>query len=361
VIAEAERRRALRALLRTPLLPSAGDTVDEYILVRRHSEWLKSWFTKFPAWTLHIDKAVARLRKVPVDLCDETRPAVDRISGTSFSRRTYSLLCLTLATLEGSEQQTTLGKIAQQIMEVVADDQGLRDAGLNFDIGNYDQRRDLVHAIRLLLDSGVLRKLDGDEEEFLNRTGSSDVLYEIDRRILVAMLNVSRSPSFAKNASELIDDPIPEAVDARSQWIRARLVRTLLDDPILYYEDLNDEERIYLEQHRGYLLRQITEATGLTAEVRREGIALVDHEGDLSDIHLVDEGTDGYLSLLLVQRLAEHARNCPGVAVPVTTLEEDFRGLTEDTLLRLRALRLIELKPEGVVPLAACGRYASQE
>ena len=359
MIVEAERRRALRALLRAPLLPSAGETAEEYNLVRRHSEWLKHWFTKFPAWTLHIDKAAARLRKVRVDFLDETRPAVDRISGTSFSRRTYSLLCLTLATLEGSEQQTTLGEIAHQVMEIVAGDEGLRDAGLNFDVGNYDHRRDLVHAIRLLLDYGVLRGLDGDEEEFLQRSGSSDVLYEIDRRILVAMLNVSRSPSLVNHATELIDDPIPEAEDARSQWIRARLVRTLLDDPILYFKDLNDEERTYLEQHRGYLLRQISEATGLTAEVRREGIALVDHDGDLSDIDLLDEGTDGPLSLLLVQRLAEHARNFPGVAIPVTTLY--FRGLTDDTLLRLRALRLVELKPEGVVPLAACGRYASQE
>ena len=359
MIVEAERRRALRALLRAPLLPSAGETAEQYNLVRRHSEWLKHWFAKFPAWTLHIDKAAARLRKVRVDFLDETRPAVDRISGTSFSRRTYSLLCLTLATLEGSEQQTTLGEIAHQVMQIVADDEGLRDAGLNFDVGNYDHRRDLVHAIRLLLDYGVLRRLDGDEEEFLQRSGSSDVLYEIDRRILVAMLNVSRSPSLVNHASELIDDPIPEAEDARSQWIRARLVRTLLDDPILYFKDLNDEERTYFEQHRSYLLRQISEATGLTAEVRREGIALVDHDGDLSDIDLLDEGTDGPLSLLLVQRLAEHARNFPGVAIPVTTLY--FRGLTDDTLLRLRALRLVELKPEGVVPLAACGRYASQE
>jgi uncharacterized protein (TIGR02678 family) len=359
VIVEAERRRALRTLLRIPLLPSTGETAEEYSLVRRHSEWLKHWFTKFPVWSLHIDKAAARLRKVPVDFLDETRPAVDRVSGTSFSRRTYSLLCLTLATLEGSEQQTTLGEIAQQIMEIAAEDEGLRDAGLNFDVGNYDHRRDLVHAIRLLLDSGVLRRLDGDEEEFLQRSGSSDGLYEIDRRVLAAMLNVSRSPSFVKHASELIDDPIPEAEDARSQWIRARLVRTLLDDPILYFKDLNDEERTYLEQHRSYLLRQLNEATGLTAEVRREGIALVDHDGDLSDIDLSDEGTDGALSSSLVQRLAEHARNFPGVAIPVTTLY--FRGLTDDTLFRLRALRLIELKPEGVIPLAACGRYASPE
>ena len=69
----AERRRALRALMRNPLLPAAGETAKEYNLVRRHSVWLKYWLAKFPSWDLHIDKEVARLRKTPPDLADETR------------------------------------------------------------------------------------------------------------------------------------------------------------------------------------------------------------------------------------------------------------------------------------------------
>jgi hypothetical protein len=35
--------------------------------------------------------------------------------------------------------------------------------------------------------------------------------------------------------------------------------------------------------------------------------------------------------------------------------------LTEDMLLRLRALRLIQLTADGVIPLAACGRYAVRD
>src|ERR1051325_3469074 len=53
---ETERRRACRALLRSPLLLAAGETAEEYILVRRHSEWLKHWFSRFPAWSLELDK-----------------------------------------------------------------------------------------------------------------------------------------------------------------------------------------------------------------------------------------------------------------------------------------------------------------
>src|SRR5215510_5718016 len=105
---EAEQRRALRALLRQPLLTAEGATSQEYALARRHAEWLKQWFMKFPAWSLHIDKDVIRLRKIPADFLDDTRPAIDRASGTSFSKRRYALLCLALAVLEQSDRQTTL-------------------------------------------------------------------------------------------------------------------------------------------------------------------------------------------------------------------------------------------------------------
>ena len=379
---ETERQRAFRALLRSPLLPAAGDTAEEYNLVRRHSAWLNEWLRKFPAWTLDIHKEAARLRKVPPDLLDETRPAVDRASGTWFSRRRYAFLCLALAALERSDAQTTIEQIAQGVVEFATMDRALAEAGVEFDIGNYDHRRDLVHAVRLLVDRGVLNRVHGDEAEFLNRNRTScraETLYDINRPILALILNVSRSAStmevmqqtmtesFTQRVSRLIDDPKAETEDARSRQIRTRLVRALLDDPILYFQDLNDEERIYLEQHRGYLLRQVCEATGLLAEVRREGIALVDDQGSLTDIQMAEDGTDRQLSSLLVRWFAECFRSCAGAVTPLPEIEEYVRRagaeprLIEDELLRLRGLRLIRLAEGGAIPLAACGRYRAEE
>jgi uncharacterized protein (TIGR02678 family) len=185
-----------------------------------------------------------------------------------------------------------------------------------------------------------------------------------------------------ERASRLSNDPIPPTEEERGHWIRSRLVRTLLDDPVLYFHDLNDEERSYLEKHRGSLLREICEATGLIAEVRREGIALVDDVGDLSDLKLPDRDAESHLSLLLVQWFAECLKAGKGNAIPNSEIEERVRALvrvhgsewhkdvreaglevrmSEDALLRLRALRLIQLAPDGVVPLPASGRYAPAE
>jgi uncharacterized protein (TIGR02678 family) len=394
---EAERRVAFRALLRNPLLPATGDTADKYILVRRHSEWLRQWLAKFPAWSLHIDAALARLRKIPADLFDDTRPAIDRGSGAAFTKHRYALLCLALAALEQLDRQTTLGQLAQTIMELIAMDRDLQAAGLFFDSGNYDQRRDLVHAVRFLVDSGVLRKIDGDEQRFRDRD-SEDALYDINRHILAEILQGTHSPSsiemasremasqrsggdnLAERAARLNADPMPASEEARHQWIRSRLVRTLLDDPVLYFHDLNDDERTFLEKHRGSLLREICDATGLIAEVRREGIALVDDAGDMTDLKLPDQGTESHLSLLLVQWFAECFKTRRGDTIAISEIEERVRDfirihgsewhkdvreagielrMSEDALSRIRALRLIQLSADGVVPLPAAARYAA--
>jgi uncharacterized protein (TIGR02678 family) len=396
--AEVERRFALRALLRTPLLPATGETADQFVLVRRHSEWLKQWLAKFPDWSLHIGGELARLRKIPAELLDDTRPAIDRVSGATFTRQRYALLCLALAALEQLDRQTTLGQLAQRIMEFIAVDRDLQTAGLFFDSANYDQRRDLVHAVRFLVDSGVLRKIDGDERQFRDRD-SEDALYDINRHFLAEILQGRHSPSsidmasematqrsrgnvLAERAAMLNDDRIPASEDARHQRTRSRLVRTLLDDPVLYFHDLNDDERNYLDRHRGSLLREICEATGLIAEVRREGIALVDDAGDLTDVKLPDQDTESHLSLMLVQWFAECLRSRRDEAISISEVEErvgnlirvhgsewprDIREsgtekrISEDALRRIRALRLIQISPDGVVPMPASSRYAAAE
>ena len=358
-LAESERRRALRALLRSPLLSSGGETAEEYGLVRRHSDWLKDWLMRFPSWGLQIDQHVARLRKTPPDLLDDTRSAVDRASGTPFTRRRYALFCLTLAALEQSDAQITLSQLAQRVVQLIAADPELKAAGLLLDMGNHDERRDFVHALRLLMDAGILRRLDGDERQFLDRSSASDALYEIHRHTLGAMLNISRSPSAVESAADLIE----------KTEVRTRLIRALLDDPVVYFHDLTERELNYLEEHRGYLLRQVSEATGMVAEIRREGIAMVDDAGDLTDVNLPEESKDGHIALMLVQWFAESAKTYPGTEIPLSAIEEYVRRktpesgvetwLTQDALLRLRGLRLIQSTDAGVVPLPACARYAA--
>jgi uncharacterized protein (TIGR02678 family) len=322
---DAERARALRALLRHPLLTPAGPDAAAFALVRRHADWLRHWFMDQAGWSLHVDAGLARLRKVPGELSDGTRAAM--IDGKiPFSRRRYALFCLALAALERADAQITLGRLADRILSL-AGDPGLAEAGFTFALETQDARRDLVVVARLLLRLQVLTKVAGDEQSYISNSG--DALYDVDRRVLAMLLVVGRGPSmvstpdFEQRLRAITEEPVAGTEEGRA--IRQRLSRRLLDDPVLYLDDLAPAEREYLATQRHFVLRRLADATGLEPEARAEGMALVDPTGEATDLAMPEEGTDGHATLLL----AEHLASRPGERVPVAELEALMADLVD--------------------------------
>jgi uncharacterized protein (TIGR02678 family) len=373
-----EVRRAARALLRRPLL-RAG--YDEFRLVRQHAAELRTWFERNTGWTLLVDSEVARLRRIPSVATDPTHPARDQRNGLPFSRRRYVLLCLCLAVLERAEQQIALGRLAEQAV-LAAADPALAAAGVEFTLTDREQRTDLVAVVRLLLDWGVLAKVAGDEDAFLKAAG--DALYDVDRRVLAGLLVTRRGPStvradgFAERLAELNTEVVPDSDELRNRALRHTLTRRLLDDPVLYLDELSPAESAYLASQRGALTRRITELTGLVPELRAEGLAMVDPDDDLTDLRMPESGTDGHVALLVAEYLAGK-----GGTVPLTELycqvagwAQDHAGfwrrsatvpgaeteLTQRAVERLVALGLLECTTDTdgarvVRPRPALGRY----
>jgi uncharacterized protein (TIGR02678 family) len=380
---DSERQRAMRTILQQPLLSAGGPHAEEYLLVRRHAQWLKEWFSRHPDWNFQIDSEIARLRKTPSDLADTTRPATDPGKGVPFTKRRYVLLCLALVTLEQAERQIVLGKLADGIIELIASDRTFENAGIHFDLKALDQRRDMVDVVRFLIGFGVMQRIHGDEQQYLNQSG--DVLYNINRPALTAMLNLQNSPSAIQatttreRAARLAQEFASASEEGRNRSIRSALVRRLLDDPVLYFDELSTDERAYLASQRGFLLSQISQATGLIPEIRREGIAMLDPTGDLTDVGLPEEGTYGHAALLLAEYLAAYAKEKPGQPIGLIELHRytaeliaEHRShwrreareagaeveIVEQTVVRLAALRLVRRTEGGVVPLPAIARYS---
>jgi uncharacterized protein (TIGR02678 family) len=378
-----ERRHAVRALLVRPFLPAA-DTAFGHI--RRHATWLRDWFAHETGWALHVDRAHARLRKTPVRTADPTRGARVWPGDPPFSRRRYVLACLALAALEAEDRQTALGRLAERILAAVAADPELTLAGVAFTLDNRDERRDLVAVVRLLIDLGILRRVDGEEAAYVGGTG--DTLYTIDRPALAAVLATRRPPSTVgattldDRLAAITSEPVPDTRDARNRATRHRLTRRLLDDAVLAYDELDQDELAYLNGQRARILAAIEEATGLVPEIRAEGIAMVDPDGDATDLTMPTEGTDGHLALLLAETLATSARERPGQPVSTADLEARTRqfadqhraywrkdtrtpgaevALTADAIARLVALDLAVTVPGGCLPRPAIGRYAVDE
>jgi uncharacterized protein (TIGR02678 family) len=377
----AQRRAALRALLAKPLLTAGAD--DETLrLVRRHATDLREWLAAETGWRLVVDADSARLFKTAGHE-DGTHPAREGRGRPAFGRRRYVLLCLALAVLERADAQITLGRLAEGVL-VAAGEPELADAGVVFTLSRRDQRSDLVAVVRLLLNLGALERVAGDEDAYLTATG--DVLYDVRRRVLAALLTGARGPSTIEVAghvarlAELTSEPVPDTDDLRNRALRHQVTRRLLDDPVVYYDELTGEERGYLVSQRHAITRRIEQATGLVTEMRAEGVAMVDPDDELTDVRMPEQRTDGHVTLLVAEYLARRTHEPVAVDrlrahVRAMAREHETywrRGVTEPgadaellavALAKLRALRLVADvpgEPPAVIARPAIARYAVQ-
>lgn len=372
-----ERRDATRALLRTPLLRAGADP-DAFRLVRRHEDELRRWFDGECGWQLVVDGDLARLRKRSTDTSDATRPARDPSGGTPFSRRRYVLFCLSLAALERADQQLTLGGLADDVL-LACQDPDLRAAGVEFLLERREERSDLVAVVRLLLRHGVLARVAGDEDAFVQRSG--DVLYDVDRRALSLLTAAPHGAStitagtFEERISALAAEPVPDVEELRAQRSRRTLTRRLVDDPVVYRRDLDDVDLEYLTRQRAALVGRVQDRCGLVAELRSEGIAMLDPDDELTDVRMPESGTDGHATLLV----AEHLAALDGTAASTVEIEALVRrlalehrtywrraavepgaevALAATAIARLEALGLVRREDDEIHPLPALARYA---
>lgn len=245
-----------------------------------------------------------------------SRPCRDPKSSTTLTRRGYVYLCLLIAALVRLDWQTTLGTLAEQLGGHLRSDPVFEDQGMRAALDTPGDRRELVDAIRVLLSWNVLVRVQGHEESFM-RDQAADVLYSVNRPILSRLLAATTAPSltptesFEERLASTHASPLGESEEGRHRRWRTHFFRRLLDDPVLYYDTLDDAERAYLDRQRTSILSEIERATGLVREVRAEGIAMVDPKGTLTDYKLPEDGTEGHLTLLLAEHLADTLRARP--------------------------------------------------
>ncbi|MFG3702624.1 TIGR02678 family protein [Micromonospora sp. NPDC047620] len=379
-VPEARRRRAARLLLARPLLVAGLTDAETYRLVRAYAADLREWFDRETGWQVVADAHTVRLVKLTADPYDGTHPARDPRSRTPFSRQRYVLTCLALAALERADGQITLGRLAEEVVTGAAEP-ALAAAGFSFALDRRERRADMVAVVRLLLHWGVLRRVAGDEEAYLGAGG--DVLYDVDRHVIAGLLAASRGPSMIDESTgpgrlaALTLEVVPDVDDARNRALRQRLTRLLLEQPVVYHDELSEAERAYLTSQRHALLTRITQFTGLVAEVRAEGIAMVDPEDELTDVRMPAEGMQSHLTLLLAEhigagdggvRVSELHRRTRELAVEHRSYWRKHATdpgaeveLVATALEALRALKLIRVEQGGdplVLPRPAIARYA---
>lgn len=373
----AQRRAALRALLAKPLLVAHADG-ETLVLVRRHLPELREWLNRETGWRLVADSETARLFKTTPELSDASHPARGHHK-EPFGRRRYVTLCLALSALARADAQTTLGSLADDVLTAAAEPE-LAASGFAVTLESRADRSDLVAVVRLLLGWGVLSRVAGDEDAYLS--AGADVLYDVRRPVLSVLLSGIRGPSvvtataFEGRLAELTAEPVAESDELRNQALRRRLTRRLLDNPVVYYDELDEGERAYLLSQRHAITRRIEEATGLISEMRAEGIAMVDPEDELTDVRMPEQRTDGHVTLLVAEYLSQREQatldELHAVVRRAAAAHKSYwrKGVTEPgaeaellatALEKLTALRLVTVDRPYVRSRPAIARFALAE
>lgn len=277
-----ERRIAARHLVANPLTCLEHDP-DMFRLIRRHEVELDRWFTQRLGYRLHLGADTARLFKTVV--VPEHRP-LRTGSGRALHHLEYVLLTLAMASTVAGPTVISLRDLVDLIRSAAAE----VDIALSADS---TERRALVAALRWMIDHGLAVELHAHVAAYGDDAEADAVLkLRPDRIALLAL--------------PAVDSPGPEALLARTerrentrQWLRARLV----EDPVLYRDDLTEAEWMELRRRLGEEERYLDEMFGLVVEARAEGVAAIDPRGDLAGQRFPTGGTEGHAALLLIGAL----------------------------------------------------------
>lgn len=413
------RARATRLLLRHPMLTAeraAAASLPFPDLVANAGPLIQ-WFDEVTGWKLIIDdrRGFARLVKTGA-FGDRRRPATSaRSIRRPFTRRRYTLLCLLMAMLEAAERQVTLRDIAGAVSAATA---VLDDVG-TFDPAQRDERAALIDAVLALAELGVLAEKDA-RDDYIDQPGTANALYHVDSRRLSALLITPRAIASASCVAEVFhedryapwDSVIAEdATAALPVWLRQspvfpmtpardeedagrpttetqrrlrvrhRLMRRLLDDPVLYYDQLTTAEREFLTSITGWAIKRLSDA-GFEVERRAEGWLLVDPECIATDVTFPAGETGSNVkqaALLLLDALVAKARAADSptwargeVTEMVAALlarypkwaaayqGDDGHTLTREALYLLASLHLLTSDELTVTVLPAAARYTAK-
>ncbi|GIF75992.1 TIGR02678 family protein [Asanoa siamensis] len=290
-------QRAVRLLLRSPLITAAWPDERALPRIRRFSAQLRQDFSAAFGYRLELHGSTARLVRA-LDTLDPQRPAVTR-TGRPFDRRRYAYLCLALAVLGRAGIQITLSELA----DAVASDAN-RITGLGFDADAGPDRRALVDAVGWLEERGALRLTDGSTASWAGDPGVGEALYDIARDVTLALFRPARVLQHLGSVTELLERSMSDSGNAERRAAAQAARRAVVDSPVVYYADVPPDVVNHL---RGPALpADIHRLTGLRVERRAEGVLLVD-TSRLSVEQFPGTGSVAQAAVLLATAMADRA------------------------------------------------------
>ncbi|WP_067666423.1 TIGR02678 family protein [Nocardia miyunensis] len=293
-------QRAARVILANHLITRSYPDRIALPLLRRWATELREDLAELFGYRLEVTETTARLFPV-LDRLESGRPARtpgDRV----FDRRRYAYLSLALAALGRAGDQITLSELADQVASYAT-----RVDGLELSTDRAADRDAFVDAVAWLAARGALTLADGDAGGWAADPEAGEALYDIDRAVVFAIFRPPRVLQHLRSVRGLFEDESDSGTSASTPQARAadarRVRRALVERPVVYARELTESERVQLGTEK--VVAEVEMLTGLRAERRAEGVALIDTSGRFSDVRFPSTGTLAQVALLLVGEIAD--------------------------------------------------------
>lgn len=336
--------RAVRALLAAPIV-QRSDKPDSFRLVAIQYRPLREWFESNLGWRLHVDLpgGVARLHKRSVE--PDPRRGLHRTRGKkrAFDSLRYQILCLACTGLLRRPHQT-MGDLADLLEQTTASDEALT----NFDPTRHAHRLAFVDVMIWLEDQGIIKATAGRLDTF-SSAERKDAVIKAQTQLIPMLLSCETPPSRVADLGQtktpkewaialsqegldlqLAQEPHAFDQSQKNKRARQRILRLLLDDPVMDLRDLSAAEKHYLQSPSGRdkVMKVLAEA-GFVCERHNEIWLAVDPSLESSDVPEIfsqrPSVVEQVAGLLLLSLLVVDKRGTRvGVPRTIESLEADL-------------------------------------
>lgn len=283
---------------------------DLFRLVQYHYHRLQTWHDQHTGWRIQRSSNVIRLVRhlsaaTPGYLYERLREPKD------FACLTWILWYAENRQLtgRGNEQQFLLSQLAEQVQEQST--QGA-DADAAFDFRRPADRYSIQRALQYLEDIGGLQLVDGQTREWVEQTGTADVLYEFTDavRSLIMALN----PQVVEQAASHLSDPVitlqSVALLENSTPPLMRAWRALLLGPALFKFDDPGAFSALLD-HAESVANELLDTFGWLLDIRRDYACIVRASGTSSApvSPLTPYGSNDQVALLMCHAIRKQVES----------------------------------------------------
>lgn len=318
--------RCARTLLRRPLLREGGHEGELLALAYRHRAPLQELFASLLGYRLVVERRFARLYKAGAG----GEPGAGTRGPAGLTPRGYAYFALGAAVLTGAGRQVLLSRLVADV-RAAATRLGL---AVPDDIGD---RRALTAALRRLVALGVLTETEGTvgAPPTAGQEGDTETAEAAEALITVDVELLATLPSGPLAAAGSAEELLHLAAGAGSRGVEQTVRRRLVENPVVLYADLPDEQAGWL---RGNARREswlLEKYFGLSLEVRAEGVLAADPEDYLSDVAFPGLSSPARMASLALPELLGRGTTGPGGTVAVGA--EDVNRVCADLVTRYPA------------------------